>query len=71
MYSLWVALVSSRAVDAKCLTEGGAWEKRQGGELYVGIFEDDYDGAVAKAARKAEVAAENIRLIQLVPRGGM
>ncbi len=69
--SIFIALVEADAVDAKVLKKDNEWVKQENGEIYIGIFQTDYDNAYRQAAAKSGVDKEHIHLIELVSRGGM
>lgn len=71
---MFIALIKSDAVHAKVCsvpldsdTVASHWTDRPDSEVYVGVFQTgDDEEARRVAAKRAGVAPENIRLVQLV-----
>lgn len=70
----YIALVKSSAVRAETCsvdpageTAASHWTKKEGAELYIGVFQGCEDAEIrAKAAAKADVLPSSIRLVELV-----
>lgn len=71
-YGIYVGVVRDRALRGIQMavtapsTSQTLWVDRPDAELYVGVFQGEYENCLRRAVDKAETITDNVRLAQLM-----